>query len=65
MFCPVNENDEVEKKKAKKGTKDGGGKTFVYSLLKRAKSLGFRAERLSQSTNVTRERLAVHVCSVQ
>ena len=65
MFCPMNENDEAEKKKAKKGKKDEGEKTFVHSLLKRDKSLGFRAERLSQSTSVTRERLAVHVCSVQ
>ena len=61
----MNENDEAEKKKAKKGKKDEGEKTFVHSLLKRDKSLGFRAERLSQSTNVTLERLVVHVCSVQ
>ena len=47
MFCPVNENDEEERKKAKKGKKDEGEKTFVHSLLKRDKSLGFRAERLS------------------
>ena len=65
MFCPMNRNDEAEKKKAKKGKKDEGEKTFVRSLLKRDKSLGFRAERLSQSTNVTLERLVVHVCSVQ
>ena len=59
------EEQETEKKKAKKGKKDEEEKTFVHSLLKRDKSLGFRAERLSQSTNVTRERLVVHVCSVQ
>ena len=61
----MNENDEAEKKKAKKGNKDEGEKTFVHSLLKRDKSLGFRVEWLSQSTNVTLERLVVHVCSVQ
>ena len=55
MCCPMNENDEAEKKKAKKGKKDEGEKTFVHSLLKRDKSLGFRTERLSQYTNVTLE----------
>ena len=65
MFCPMNENDEAEKKKAKQRKKDEGEKTFAHGLLKRDISLGFRAERLSQSTNVTRERLVVHVCFVQ